>query len=79
MKNKDIKKDFVGKDLLGFCILKGEESFPTLWERVVLYLGGSWGRTQALRKQAWLFRRVGKDRFAFQVEESLTPSPCGQG
>ena len=23
--------------------------------------------------------QVGKDRFAFQVEESLTPSPCGQG
>ena len=37
MKNKDtqITKQFVGKDLWVFCILKGEESFPTYrWERI---------------------------------------------
>ena len=52
MKNKYITK-IVGKDLQGFCILNGEESFPILWERVVLYFGEKLGKdAQALRKQA---------------------------
>ena len=52
MKNKDIKKDFV-EGFVGFCILKGEESIPTLCKRVVLYFGEKLGKdAQALRKQA---------------------------